>query len=402
MRNTVPVVSEVGFDQGLQDRSRGRGTKFFDVNLKQSFDDVESGDDSGSDWPSLRKFMKFVFSNKDAKFLFVFCILRLFFTGVTILYSSWSHSLGLLAISFHQLFDSFGQLINLFVNVIAHHPPTETYSFGLERTEVLAGFSNAIFIIFVSLYIYFEALERYFDPHGAEGTPILVISVLGFIFNCISIFNFVEYSHRRAEIKDSQHIHMLDTRISIVIDNLSYLIMIMSALAILSGYDIADPISAVLTSTLSLSVALPHAKDTGRILLQTTPRTRYHKFYNALDKILQIPGVIEYYKEHFWTYSPGVFVATVHVRITPDIESEMILQSINQLLSPLVTHLTVQLEQENHSAFVNDSQSISLTHGTNTSQHHAYDHGHGHDHGHSHDHAHGHKHGHGHEHGHEH
>ena len=36
----------------------------------------------------------------------------------------------------------------------------QVFSFGYGRAEVLAGFTNALFLLFIAIYILFEALER--------------------------------------------------------------------------------------------------------------------------------------------------------------------------------------------------------------------------------------------------
>jgi cobalt-zinc-cadmium efflux system protein len=55
-------------------------------------------------------------------------------------------------------------LISLITIVISKEKPTSSYSYGLERLEVVAAFSNGALLIFVGLYIGFEAVEHLFEP----------------------------------------------------------------------------------------------------------------------------------------------------------------------------------------------------------------------------------------------
>jgi len=65
-------------------------------------------------------------------------------------------SLGLTALSYLMLFDSIGLLISLFVILSKHLlKPTPIFSYGYDRIEVLAGFSNSIFLTFMSFFCLF-------------------------------------------------------------------------------------------------------------------------------------------------------------------------------------------------------------------------------------------------------
>jgi Co/Zn/Cd efflux system component len=51
-------------------------------------------------------------------------------------------------------------------------------------------------------------------------------------------------------------------------------------------------------------------------------------------------------KSHFWTFAPGVFVGTLHVRVKQDAEVQQVLQHLNKLFSPIIQHLAIQVQKD--------------------------------------------------------
>ena len=48
--------------------------------------------------------------------------------------------------------------------VITKWRANEKYSYGYVRAEVLAGFINGLFLLFISFFIFSEAVERLVEP----------------------------------------------------------------------------------------------------------------------------------------------------------------------------------------------------------------------------------------------
>lgn len=72
--------------------------------------------------------------------------------------------LGLISDSFHMFFDCTGLLAGLVASVITKWKANDKYSYGYVRAEVLAGFVNSLFLLFISFFILSEAVERAIEP----------------------------------------------------------------------------------------------------------------------------------------------------------------------------------------------------------------------------------------------
>jgi hypothetical protein len=58
-----------------------------------------------------------------------------------------------------------------------------------------------------------------------------------------------------------------------------------------------------------------------------------------------VEGVLEVYKTHFWTSSPGVFVGSLVVRVRSDADEQIVLKNVSSIFSPYVKDLTIQIEK---------------------------------------------------------
>lgn len=63
-----------------------------------------------------------------------------------------------------MFFDCTGLLAGLAASVITKWKANERFSYGYVRAEVIAGFVNSLFLLFISFFIMSEAIERLVEP----------------------------------------------------------------------------------------------------------------------------------------------------------------------------------------------------------------------------------------------
>ncbi|KAL3210991.1 hypothetical protein MRX96_008498 [Rhipicephalus microplus] len=138
----------------------------------------------------LQGWFRLIFSDKASRNLFLFLILNLSFAFVELLYGVWTNSLGLISDSFHMFFDCTALLAGLAASVITKWRANERFSYGYVRAEVLAGFVNGLFLLFIAFFIFSEAVERAIEPPEVKHERLFIVSVLGFLVNLVGIFAF--------------------------------------------------------------------------------------------------------------------------------------------------------------------------------------------------------------------
>jgi len=245
-----------------------------------------------------------------------------------------------------MVFDTIGTFITLVSVVLSKHSlkPTAAYSYGYDRIEILSGFTNSIFFMFVSMFIVFKSIESIFSTPSINTDPIISIAMCGIVLNSVGILFFPKYSHMRSESRSS-HVEFSQRVQKLFIDNLPHLGAILSSLLIQSGWAFFDPILAFFILAKVLRIAVPFARDTGRVLLQATPSSVKDSIYKTIREASTAEGVLEIKNEHFWTQSPGVVIGSLVVRVRSDANEQTVLSAISPLFSRLVSHLTIQIEK---------------------------------------------------------
>lgn len=152
---------------------------------------------------------RLIFSDKNSRNLFSFLVLNLSFAIVELLYGVWTNSLGLISDSFHMFFDCTALLAGLAATVISRWKSTEAFSYGYVRAEIIAGFINGLFLLFIAFFIFSEAVERIFEPPHVEHERLFIVSVMGFIVNLVGIFVFQHGGahHGHSHGGDDDHHH---------------------------------------------------------------------------------------------------------------------------------------------------------------------------------------------------
>src|ERR1700743_2844213 len=83
---------------------------------------------------------------------------------VTVIAVLRAHSLALLSESGHNVTDLLSLLLSWVAVFIQTRPPSATKTFGYHRAGVLAAFVNALTLVAIGIYIFYEAFVRMRHP----------------------------------------------------------------------------------------------------------------------------------------------------------------------------------------------------------------------------------------------
>jgi len=287
----------------------------------------------------LNSYVRLIMSDPNARNLLGFLVINLSFAFVELFYGVWTNSLGLISDSFHMFFDCTGLLAGLAASVVTKWRANERYSYGYVRAEILGGFINGLFLLFISFFIFSEAIERLVEPPEVKHDRLLVVSVLGFIVNLIGIFIFQHgghghshgggdshghshgghghshegdnhghshnnhghshnnhaHSHSHSHSHSHGHSHgggsdsqiMKGVFLHILADTLGSLGVIVSALLMQAfGWMIADPVCSIFIALLIALSVLGLVADSMAILMQRQPKALDHKLPEAYRKVI--------------------------------------------------------------------------------------------------------------------
>ena len=160
----------------------------------------------------LQSYLRTILASPESRKIFYFLLLNLAFMLVQMLYGVWTNSLGLISDAIHMAFDCMAIAMGLFASVMSGWERNERFTYGYGRVETLSGFANGIFLILISVFIIFEAVQRLLvlflilisnntdrpyrlDPPEMNTNQLLLVSSVGLGVNLFGMFAMGGHHH---------------------------------------------------------------------------------------------------------------------------------------------------------------------------------------------------------------
>ena len=273
----------------------------------------------------LRHMINVILKNRDSRRIFLFLCLNLSFMVVQLVWGVWTNSLGLISDAIHMFFDCAAIFMGLVASVMASWKTDDKFPFGYKRVEILSGFANGIFLVLISVFILFEAVQRIIEPPIMTNmTQLLIVSTLGLVVNLFGMFAMGHHHHHghshgchdhHHHGHDNGHSHnMLGLYLHVMADTLGSVGVIISTILIhyfhWTGF---DPIASLLIGLMILGSVVPLVIDAGRILCLELGKDDANALQCALEKVKALPGVVSISDPHFWPLDGESIVGTIHV-----------------------------------------------------------------------------------------
>lgn len=344
----------------------------------------------------LNGYLQVILENQDSRQIFYFLLLNLSYMFVQLLYGVWTNSLGLISDAIHMFFDCLALAVGLFASVMAKWSANSTFSYGYNRIETLSGFANAIFLVLISVFIIFEAIQRLMDPPDMNTNQLLLVSFLGLLVNLVGIFAFNHghahgghghshgghdhghghgHSHNHSHAGHDQghshghdhgyghghthaghshgHAHghnanMHGVFLHVLADTLGSVGVIISTLLINQfGWTGFDPIASIFIAALIFMSVVPLIQESGRVLLLFASPHHEEAVRIALDELLSIPGVASFGAPRFWPNDDSSCVGSIHIHAHDGVDRQALAYTIEQHLKSHIDglgDLTIQME----------------------------------------------------------
>jgi cobalt-zinc-cadmium efflux system protein len=249
-----------------------------------------------------------------------------------------AHSLALLSEAGHNVTDLLALLLSWVAVFIQMRPPNATKTFGYHRAGVLAAFLNALTLVLVALYIFYEAFERFYRPVQVQPRLMIWVAAIGVMMNG-AIAWFLVHASSDVNIR-SAFIHQLG-------DTLSTAAVIVGGwIILLTGRAWIDPVLSIGIGILILWSSWGIIRETLNILLEGIPRGMSVETITA--SIRAVEGVNDVHDVHVWSIGSDTHALSCHISIEdiPPSESETILRTVKELLAARfhIHHTTIQFE----------------------------------------------------------
>ncbi|CAG8652027.1 3236_t:CDS:2, partial [Paraglomus occultum] len=295
------------------------------------------------------------------KTLFTWGVVHLCFGVVLWAKGQWNDSLALTGFAYLVIFDAFGVFTTFASTVLITYRSLRESSikhpFGVQRYEVLLGFINTIYLIFVAMYVMKESLEHLLlessEDHYDESVEFPLLCVLMSIgATLVSAIGYQNHKDFRALFRSSpadtsfySHRSSQDM-ISMLKGNIFILTTLFCGIGVLivgiftkinEHIGWLDIIVSICESILMFYIGIPLAIALGKILLQTTPETIILSLEACLQELQERdPAIVSITQTHVWQNSYGQLIGSLIVQVTPEANDQTVLEHVYQRLGPLL------------------------------------------------------------------
>ena len=251
-----------------------------------------------------------------------------------------AHSLALLSEAGHNLSDLAALLLSLVAVYLQSRPPSSTKTYGYHRAGVLAALVNAMSLVAVSFFIFYEAFHRLRDPEEVHARTMMIVAAAGVVMNGV-IAIMLRRTAKDVNIR-SAFLHEIG-------DTISTAAVIVGGWAILvTGQYWIDSALSFGIGVLILWSGFGIVRETLNILLEGTPQGM--KLDSLEAAMRSIEGVNDVHDLHVWSIGSETHALSCHIAIAdiPPSVSERILKDVKEVLHAQfrIDHTTIQFEHE--------------------------------------------------------
>ena len=249
-----------------------------------------------------------------------------------------AHSLSLLSDAGHNFTDALALLLAAIGLHWQQKPADHARTYGYQRAGVLSAFVNALTLLVISLFIFWEAGRRIIQPEQVNDRWMAWTAVAAIIVNGVIMAGL--HTSRKNDINiRAAFIHMFG-------DLLGAVAIVAGAVAIhYTGWTYLDPILSIGIGLLIVYSGWGIIRESLNILLEGLPKGM--SLNDVSEAMTKVEGVLEVHDLHIWSLGTKSHALSSHVLIEdmPPSESTRILNRINDALCAFgIYHSTIQFE----------------------------------------------------------
>ena len=253
-----------------------------------------------------------------------------------------AHSLALLSEAGHNLSDFLALLLSLVAVYLQSRPASSTKTYGYHRAGVLAALVNAVSLVVVSFFIFYEAFRRLQHPQHVQASTMMWVAAAGVVMN--GVIALLLY---RSAGSSGGDVNLRSALLHEVGDTLSTGAVIAGGWAILvTGNYWIDSALSFGIGVLILWSGFGIVSETLNILLEGTPRVVKLELVETAFR--SIDGVNDVHDLHCWSIGSETRALSCHIAIAdiPPSVSERILRDVKETLHLHfnIDHTTIQFE----------------------------------------------------------
>jgi cobalt-zinc-cadmium efflux system protein len=261
------------------------------------------------------------------------------FMAVEVAVGILANSLALLSDAAHMLTDAAAIALALVAVRLAQRPAAGAMTYGLRRVEILSAQFNGATLLVLALFVLYEGVRRLANPPDVAGLAVLLVAVLGVGVNLAATW-VLSTADRRSMNVEGAFQHIVTDLVAFVATAIAGLVVL------LTGFDRADGIAALLVAAIMLKAAWGLLASSGRVFLEAAPEDVDPE--QVGQAMVHEEGVVEVHDLHVWEVTSGFPALSAHVLVGQDTDCHAARARLERLLFDRfgLEHTTLQVEHE--------------------------------------------------------
>lgn len=276
--------------------------------------------------------------------LFLMISLNVAYSTAELAIGLFTGRVGLVSDAFHLTFGCGLLTFSLFAMAASRRKSDHVYTYGYKRLEVLAAFTNALFLLFMSFSLAVEALHAFIQDESEHKHYLIVSAVTNLLVNLIGVWFFRNYARINIVYRKAEDMNFHSVCLHVIADSIRSAGLILASWFLSLGVENAEVLCLGLVSAAVVMLVLPLFKATGGILLQMAPPSiPSSALSKCLRQVSAREDVAEVSEARFWELVPGHVIGSISLQVKEGVDDRPILQWVHGLYHDLgVQDLTVQ------------------------------------------------------------
>ena len=249
-------------------------------------------------------------------------------------------SMALLADGWHMASHASAMGITALAYYLARkHRDNPKFTFGTGKIGDLAGYSSALLLLFIAIFMAYESIVRLINPVAIRFNEAMFVAAIGLVVNLVSAFILKEHPHDT----DTGHHHrdhnLRSAYLHVLADALTSILAIVAlGLGLLFNWFFLDPVMGIVGAILITRWSYGLMREAGSVLIDRTSNEKLVR--NISEAIEKIEGV-HILDLHVWRLGPGHFGAIVALGVTGKETPDFFKQRLQHVKG--LSHVTVEV-----------------------------------------------------------
>ena len=253
----------------------------------------------------------------------------------------YTNSLALLSDAGHNLSDVASLALALFALRISKAKATEKFTYGYNKSTILASLVNAVILLIAVGSIGWESVQRFLHPVETKGSVISIVAAIGIVINATSALLFFRDRHSDLNVKGA-YLHLaVDALVSLGV-------VIAGVMITYTGLKWIDPAISLVIMAVVIVSTWQLLTESLRLTLDAVPQNVDLEKVNEM--VAKVAGVKSIHHVHIWAMSTTKNAMTAHLVLENNLDEKQVAEIKHQLKHSLehlnIQHATLETESE--------------------------------------------------------